>query len=306
MITKKTVLILGAGASQPYGFPTARDLKTRVLRYDVDRIIKSGNPGPLWSYLFDSFSQDKCLNFYNAFRRSGKQSVDAFLEHRYEFLEIGKGLISVVLISCEDERSLFTEHYRWYEYFYGKLNTRFDDFYQNNISVITFNYDRSIEHYLLTTIQNDYGKTEEDAVNVLKSIPIIHLHGKLGDLPALTDGNGRAYSPIITPENLEICIENIKIIHEGEGIEGDPEFSDAYRFLSDAEVVCFLGFGYDKTNLDRLKVQEIFNGQKIFCSSYGLTHKECMHASNYIQGDTEIDYDANDVLGCLRKFTPLD
>jgi len=85
MITKNTVLILGAGASQPYGFPTARDLKQKVLRYDFENIISSGNPGPLWGYLLDSFTEDMCLKFSTALKSSGKQSVDAFLEHRDEF-----------------------------------------------------------------------------------------------------------------------------------------------------------------------------------------------------------------------------
>jgi len=215
--------------------------------------------------------------------------------------------MSVVLISCEDERSLFTEHYRWYEYFYNKLNARFEDFIQNNVSVITFNYDRSLEHYLLTAIQNDYGRTEAEAADVLKSIPIIHLHGNLGNLPSRGKENARNYSARVTTESIKVCIDNIKIIHEGIDIDKDPELSQAHQLISEAEIICFLGLGYDKTNLDRLKATEIFEGkEKIFCSAKGLTQKECMNTSDYIKGNTEIDIEDNDVLGCLRKYTPFD
>jgi hypothetical protein len=115
----------------------------------------------------------------------------------------------------------------------------------------------------LTAIQNDYGKTEKEAADVLKSIPITHLHGNLGDLPALREKNSREYTQNCTSELLQLCIDSIKIIHEG--IKEDPQFSQAHRQLSEAEIVCFLGFGYDKINLDRLKVNEIFKGvQKYF------------------------------------------
>lgn len=309
MITKKTVLVLGAGASQPYGYPTGNGLMDQVKNYNVEEILKNRDRGPIWGYIIEKFSEKQCLEFYRTITRSGKYSVDAFLEHRYEFVDLGKAIMSYILISFEREDSLFNAEKNWYKYFYNKLNAKFDELTMNNVSVITFNYDRSLEYYLLTAIKNDYGKTEEEAAEVLKSIPIIHLYGNLGDLPSLSKQkeNAREYSQKQTPNIIEICIKNIKIIHEG--VEGDPQFSQAHELLSEAEVVCFLGFGYDKTNLERLKVGEIFSkgNKRIYGSSYGFTPNECMHISNRVKGNIEIDFEgANDALGFLRRFTPLD
>src|SRR5207249_11041267 len=53
------------------------------------------------------------------------------------------------------------------------------------------------------------------------------------------------------PEVIERCIPQIKIIHEV-NVSDDPEFKRAHEVLKKSERICFLGFGYDKTNLRRL------------------------------------------------------
>ena len=52
-----------------------------------------------------------------------------------------------------------------------------------NVAFITFNYDRSLEFFLLTTLKNRYQKTEQECAAKLKNIPIVHLYGKLALLP---------------------------------------------------------------------------------------------------------------------------
>ena len=76
-------------------------------------------------------------------------SVDAFLEHRPEYLQIGKLSIALCIMAHEHEKKLFNAQRNWYDYLRIKLNSSFDEFGDNKLSIITFNYDRSIEHYLL-------------------------------------------------------------------------------------------------------------------------------------------------------------
>jgi len=98
-------------------------------------------------------------DFRNSLERSGRSSVDAFLEHRTEFLEVGKAAIAALLLPCEKEESLFdlNRDSRWYEYLFQKLNAGFEDFANNRIAFITFNYDRSLEFYLFTALKHAYG-----------------------------------------------------------------------------------------------------------------------------------------------------
>ena len=155
MIPKPTTLIIGAGASTPFGFPTGYTLLQKALVWGD---VGNGKTNPtIFKWL--GIDQQKLDSFRVALSRSGKKSVDSFLEHRPEFLDVGKAVIALELIQCEREHELFKRDGKsWYEYLFNELNTVFDDFDQNKLSILTFNYDRSLEHYLLTALQHSYGR----------------------------------------------------------------------------------------------------------------------------------------------------
>jgi len=163
MITEPTVLILGAGASYPYGFPTAKQLKWDIC----DAFSNEKSLAPQLLDGKSDYSASEFSDFAMALRHSGNESVDAFLEQRQKQNErvvgVGKLAIAYALIPCEDEGKLFQRDFgsrggHWYEYLFGRLNTDFRDFARNQLSIITFNYDRSLEHYLLTALKNTHGK----------------------------------------------------------------------------------------------------------------------------------------------------
>jgi hypothetical protein len=264
MITKPTTLILGAGASAPFGFPTGNELKEKVLSLVAD------DP------LFGSYPRIFVENFKAALLKSGKTSVDAFLEHRPEFIQMGKTAIAMILIGCEDEAGLFVQTKNsWYEYLFNQLATTFDDFDKNKLSILTFNYDRSLEHYLYTCLQNTYGKSVDECAKKLKSIPIVHLHGDLGELPYLLGTNSmRPYSTKLSDGTVGIASQRIRIIHEG--IANEPQFTQAHKILSESQHICFLGFGYHLLNIRRLgfKDAKSYLGSKIWGSVHGFTHAE--------------------------------
>lgn len=282
MIQQETVFILGAGASKPYGFPTGPELKTNILKLPVQSYLESAklrktNPGfsPVWNYLINEFAERDILAFFSDLKKSGFSSVDAFLEHRNEYIDIGKTLIAMELIKYEDENFLYSKpEESWYQYLYhNKLRASFDEFALNKISFLTFNYDRSLEQFLINSIMSDYGKTDTEAAAVLQQIPIIHLHGMLGNLPAISKENSRIYNRHITPKNLEICKNKIKIIHEG--IEEDEQFQKARKLLSTSTKIWFLGFGFDTINLQRLNLPGLLqNGQALLATTYKLRRGE--------------------------------
>jgi hypothetical protein len=45
--------------------------------------------------------------FIQQLHHSGQNSVDAFLEYRREFMDIGKAAMSIILIGCENAKSLY-------------------------------------------------------------------------------------------------------------------------------------------------------------------------------------------------------
>ncbi len=183
-------------------------------------------------------------------------SVDAFLEHRPEYLQIGKLSIALCIMAHEHEKKLFNAQRNWYDYLRIKLNSSFDEFGDNKLSIITFNYDRSIEHYLLMVLKHTYGKSAEQCAEQINKIPIIHVHGKIGALP-WQDVRSRSYEPTQNPESVEIAKEKIIIISEGE--DTSSEFQEAVKVLKNADEgkIFFLGFGYNDTSLKRLKISRI-------------------------------------------------
>src|SRR5688572_10130162 len=101
MIKVPTVLVLGAGASDPYRFPLGRKLMAEICQNAHSTYIRELNPTG------DPKIKKDIEDFRDALRTSGQQSVDAFLEHRDEFRVIGKKAIARALIPCEDEEVLF-------------------------------------------------------------------------------------------------------------------------------------------------------------------------------------------------------
>ena len=100
MITKQTVLILGAGASVPYGFPTGRSLLLQI----TDELAPEGDSGLRQILL--PFSDEHTSEFQAELLASNQPSVDAFIENRPSFTDIGKAAIAKKLIDCENEYTL--------------------------------------------------------------------------------------------------------------------------------------------------------------------------------------------------------
>jgi len=295
MIERKTVFILGAGASAAYGFPIGKDLTQRILSFDIGSAFKAAcNPpgethSSLWKYIFDKYDESNIFEFFEAFKKSDNPSVDSFIEHRPEFLTIGKVLISLELISCENENNLIKANHKghWYQYLFGKLRSKFEEFNNNNVSFITFNYDRSFEQYLLNCMKYTYGKSDKEVAEKLSSIPMIHLYGAIGYLPLLVNGKtSRSYNQVTSPEIIETCIENIKIIHEDVDLEQDEEFNKAYELIADARMICFLGFGYDEINLSRLKLDKMLTTDHlVFGSTFGFRDAEVKKIKSWFGQD---------------------
>jgi hypothetical protein len=313
MIERKLVLVLGAGASMPFGFPSGYGL----MREIVDQLKPHGTQGsrilgqPMLSALVSAgFDRDFIEAFRSALEKSGKRSVDAFLEHRNQFIDVGKTAIAFALIPKEREELLFSpKGLNWYEYFFNRLNARFEDFDKNSISILTFNYERSLEYYLFTALKNAYGKTSEECASKMRSIPILHLYGKLGGLPGLEE-EGLSFGAAPNPDNLKKGAAGIQIIHED--LSRNPVFQQAHELLQDAERICFLGFGYDFTNLERLMAYNVSASQHICGTAVDLEGREChfiqqkFRQLGFSNSISRLDNNCNDSLEFLRRECAFD
>ena len=257
MITKPTVLIVGAGGSADYGFPTGRGLLLNICR-DVG----------LGGHVFSMFTQRMEIHsnlvekFVDSLQKSAAPSVDLFLEYRKEFEDVGKMAIAAELIQLENFENLSVfnrwlpaqRQQRWYETLFSLMVTggRYEE---NRLSIITFNYDRSLEAFLFQALQNLYGLSAKEAEDRLKSIPIIHVYGALGTSLTPDDSDRRGYQSELRGDWVSESAKRIKIVHEA---KPGGEFEQAFGLLCEAEEILFLGFGFHEVNVKRLRLQEVY------------------------------------------------
>ena len=270
MITHPTVLVLGAGASAPYGFPTGAELRSQIIGELACPVAS-----PLGKTLMGAgFREQQIQSFADEFGNSAWNSVDQFLEHRPDHLSVGKAAIAAALIPHETMGKLFRAvdpEEDWYRYLFNAMACSFDEFQNNKLSIITYNYDRSLEQHWLKALLA-FNKPVAVCYEKLKSIPILHLHGTLGEF---INGpkNYRPYSDDSTPDMITRASDSILIIHETN--HASAGFGRARELIQAAERICFLGFGYDQRNVERLVgTDRLFQNKILTGTAYGLTWAE--------------------------------
>lgn len=299
MITKPTLLILGAGASIPYGFPSGEDLKAGVLRaiedYGTRRII-------------DEYSSAGATtgDLKEAIQDSHLASVDLILESQPKLVKIGKAAMVIPIMQAEDETALRGDAGKdhWYQHLFRKMHcANHAEFSENQLRIATFNYDRSIEQFLLSAVRQTYGLPNKVASDIVRHVPICHLHGSLGPLPPLNPEGKRGYKKSVSTEEVFECAKNVKIISESRDLE---EFREVRGWLDWAEQVVFLGFQYHPTNLERLDPGAFIERRKrspfrVFGSFYGMTNLERQTAVKKLDGMLECD----GAVGALENMKSL-
>lgn len=302
-----TVLVLGAGASFGYGFPVGSGLRQAILN------LRDSDDASVAM----SFSKAAIRNFVDAFRDSQITSIDAFLGRRQEFVEVGKSAIAYVLLNCEHVANLTNESNadHWYQYLVNELaEDTWDSFDPSWLSVITFNYDRSLMAYLVLTVGRIYGKSDADVLNRLRSIRMVHVYGSFGD--PFTD---IPFAPKMDQESSSMYVNNAakKLVIIPEGRDDSSTIVEAQQIIRAGERICILGFGFDAINVRRLGAPAAFLNDRAkpkmtVGTCLGLTEAERLRALRRLFGD-EINpnmvmpgFQHKNCIGLLRETLILD
>jgi len=285
MITKPTLFILGAGASIPYGFPSGATLRNRICEAASHKA--SGLAYSMFRHL--GFEMEEVHEFATAFRDSRLASIDSFLSRRREYSDIGKLVIAALLIPSEQEAEFnLNVDDDWYFYLWNAIISNVSDISElsfNQLRIFTFNYDRSIERYLHTAIINTFNVSNEEALEALSHFNIHHVYGSLGLYGYIDDfeNSVRAYSGEHSKEAIQVAASKIRVIPEARS--DDAIFIKAKEAFNWAEHVCFLGFGFDSLNIERLGFNsvnssesgELWNrylNKNVVTSAYGRTRSQ--------------------------------
>jgi hypothetical protein len=320
MVKKKTLLIVGAGASSEVGLPVGDGL--------MDNIRDSLN---IQLSDFDKWKGRGDRVVYRALRLAAKQtgtnvaayllaarrireamplarSIDNFIHDNREdkFIEhCGKIAIVQSILIAENKSKLYCNNRglsssfdfdniqeTWFVKFYkllfencseGELAKRC-----GSIVIVIFNYDRCVEHFLVHSIQKYCGIEVEKAAALVNLIEIYHPYGKVGHLPWQQNDGVMEFGAEASREQLLKISEQIRTFTEV--IEPDyKEISTIRTHVRNSEIVIFLGFAFHKINMELLK------------SDSKLSPKELVgHCFATAQGES--DYNLGMIKKTLRKF----
>jgi len=288
---QNAVFVLGAGASCPYGFPSGKELREQIITDHVadceDYLTAKGKQRPIISQ-----ARDKAKKFVDKFRKSTTKSIDLFLARNPEFSGEGRRAIIFRILSAE-HASRFREETKnrnqdWYRWLFEQLTDKlvrkedYTRFCENDVTFITFNYDRSLEHFLYESLLNSFnGICEEKIIEQLKHVKICHVFGQVGPLEWQGQYNEIKYRVNFNQISIDALCDNIKIVYEkGE----NPKLEEARKLISEAHRVFFLGFGYALENLDALRIPEVLaNVQLVYGTALGFTDREITRVRSLFQ-----------------------
>ena len=134
-----------------------------------------------------------------------------------------------------------------------------------NMTFIVFNYDRCVEHFLLnaTSVYFDLDTTKLNMVS--DALNVVHPYGSLGRLTI----NGVFAEGFGTSLPIHQVYEEIRTFTEG--IESEDMTNQIKEAMTEANILCFLGFGYLDLNLKLLFGDEGYAIPTIMGTAYGMS-----------------------------------
>lgn len=250
MIKQGSVLILGAGASKPYGFPLGTE-----LRHNIIEMLKAPNTPGYRALDSCGFSSTDISTFREELHDSLHDTIDDFISDRPSRRAIGTHAIVIALMMCEEHDHVFPKK-DWYPHLLPLLD--FKTGAETISGIITLNYDRSLEHYISHSISVSYeGDNKKNALAHYASFPIVHIHGQLGHYPK------HPYKKLGSIDAIKKAAEELRITSDPD-LENSTVYAHARMFCQKAPSVICLGFGYHRRVMERLGLLSSTNIPELF------------------------------------------
>jgi hypothetical protein len=280
MFARKTLFVVGAGASAEFGLPVGSgvaDIIAQKLSFRLDefhRVIAGSGDPQLFNLIRNQAGQERMQQYFDACKliTSGiilADSIDRFIDYYRNDEAIrfcGKLALAQTILEAERGSALAVDPGNIYNTidFRTSKNTwlrhlislcfggfeRTETRIYENVSFVTFNYDRCIEQYLFWALRG-LGLPEREAAKITGKVQIIHPYGSLGRLPWQTHEASIVEFGAKEGVDLPTVASGIRTYHE--------EIVDLTRqavieeLFAAAETLVFLGFAYHDQNLALLR-----------------------------------------------------
>jgi len=307
----KTVFIVGAGASVPYGLPTGMELRD-LIKQDLPldfHVVDGGTPEE--RKYNQSIIQKNFDDFQIAFEKA-YSTIDQFISERRKFEQISTRLIAAYLLPLELEalqKKVLADN--WLGWICQKWHNN-KNLFLRNVEFITFNYDRIIEYGLYSHVCNSMEGMTFEVLHQRLPITVRHVHGKFAlpiDARFIT-GRAHAYLSKYSSVDCKKAAEGLCLLRRNNDNYDDNQKPLLPEMVEGADCIVFLGFGFDEANLRLLGFNGINNhtpknsnsSRLIYASAYGMTQIEKQAARKQIGQDVTFGDSTQDCLAVLREY----
>ncbi len=212
----------------------------------------------------------------NSFFKSGNESIDIFLSRNNKLSLIGKQAILASILRSEMlakfHENMKEPSHDWYQFLFNWITREQTepssfDFTNTEVSIITFNYDRSLEHYLYTSATHSFQELNQAAIiQELKKIKIHHVYGKAAPLDWENPAQHIAFRTSLENIDIRMFTDEIDVIYSE---RNKKVIQEAKSSIEQAENIFFLGFGFRDENMRLLDFPNIVkSGQRIFGTAF--------------------------------------
>jgi hypothetical protein len=293
MFSQPIVFVVGAGASAEFDLPLGFQLKSSIKKAlnFVRGAVGSGDRS-MFDMLGNRFRQDAAKYHEAATELAARmdefESIDEALHWftaRAEIVLLGKAEIVRQILLAENRSKLFNaetptliraNQYEetWLPYFLSMVlgsQTREQAAATpfQNITIINFNYDRTIEHFLFSRLQTNFGLRDSEAKNATSSLTVIRPYGSVGPLP-WQNGTAVQFGNVITTDHdkLLTLAVNVRTFTE-QHLSSDlqPLVRSA---IEAARFVVFLGFGFHQQNMALLQCTRGESWRRVLATVLGI------------------------------------
>jgi hypothetical protein len=137
----------------------------------------------------------------------------------------------------------------------------------SNISVVSFNYDRCLKHFLTHAIRLQYGLRLDEVQEIVRNLRTIYPYGTISPLD-FEDGLGLNFGAKVSGERLLDISSQIRTFTEQS--DENEIIPSIKKEIALAQQIIFLGFAFHRQNLDILSVDQL-DKKRIIGTTYGVS-----------------------------------
>jgi hypothetical protein len=242
---------------------------------EILKILPEIKPYYNLSLLLEAYDPPSIDNFLSQIA-GDKIDIESFIndftndeQERTKLVEAGKELIAFYLLKAEDENIFNANNKIWYRWLRNAIMNSANNvediktYISKNLSLIPFNYDRSLDWYLRTKLSNLYGEVQSQIIypygslNEFGSYEVLgygEMKGKFNNISRAS--HGFIANLFLNGEEsiIKKFAKGIKVIGERNGENVKDRFAKAAKAIKKANRLYFLGFGFLQENCDELKL----------------------------------------------------